>query len=60
MEAELVGGALAVVLLALSVWTLWSANAGRRIARWGRRRVRRTLFALFLVLASAFLLSSYI
>lgn len=56
MEAELVGIVLVAALAVTGVWTLWSANKGRRAARWGRRQLRRGI-ALLLLATTAVLLA---
>jgi len=52
--AELIG-LLIVVSLAATGWTLWSANAGRKTARWGRRKARKALVLVLLVTTAAIL-----
>jgi MFS-type transporter involved in bile tolerance (Atg22 family) len=40
---------LVAATIAGVAWTLWSANLGRRAARWGRRKVRLTVLLLLAV-----------
>jgi hypothetical protein len=51
MDAELRAPLAMLAVFGLAAWTLWSLNAGRRMARWGRRKVRR--LALVVVLLAA-------
>lgn len=57
MDAELVGIASVTALALAGVWTLWSANKGRKAARWGRRQLRRGI-ALLLLATTAVLLAA--
>ena len=55
MDAAELVGLLIVALLATTGWTLWSANAGRKAARWGRRKARKAVVVLLLVATAAIL-----
>ena len=55
MDAELVGIVTVSSLVLAGVWTLWSANKGRRAARWGRRQLRRGIALLLLATTAALL-----
>jgi hypothetical protein len=57
MDGELARALALVVVVALVAWTVWSANAGRRAARWGRRWSRR-LLALAILLGGALFLAT--
>lgn len=48
---------LALASGAVLVWTLWSFNSGRRVARWGRRKLRRLLLVILIVGAAAIALT---
>ncbi len=42
---------LAVAVLGCAVfWTFWSANTGRKMSRWYRRKLRRVVFLLLFVI----------
>lgn len=55
MDAELVGIVTVSALVVAGVWTVWSANKGRRAARWGRRQLRRGIALLLLATTAALL-----
>lgn len=42
---------VAMAAAGVAVWTLWSLDTGRRIARWGRRRIRRVALLVLLLTA---------
>jgi hypothetical protein len=48
----------ALVVVVLAAWTLWTLNAGRRMARWGRRKLLRLALLLGLVALAAVVLTS--
>jgi hypothetical protein len=47
---------VSAVVLALVVWTGWSLNAGRKAARWGRRKLRWALFVTAMLIAAVFVI----
>jgi MFS family permease len=49
---------IAALLIGFAGWTVWSANAGRRAARWGRRKLRRVALAVLLVGTALVLLTA--
>ncbi len=57
MDAELIG-LLIVALVAAAGWTLWSANTGRKAARWGRRKARKAVVLVLLAATAAVLVVS--
>jgi hypothetical protein len=46
----------AVVIGAAVFWTFWSANTGRKMSRWYRRKLRRVVFLLLLVIGASVML----
>lgn len=49
MDAELRVPLAMLALFGLAAWTLWSLDAGRRMARWGRRKLRRLALVILLL-----------
>jgi hypothetical protein len=49
MDAELRVPLTMLALFGLAAWTAWSLDAGRRIARWGRRKLRRLALVILLL-----------
>lgn len=39
-----------------AIWTLWSANTGRRMSRWYRRKLRRVVLLLLFVIGASVVL----
>lgn len=58
MEADVIVPALAIATVVFGGWTLWTLNAGRRIARWGRRKARRIVLLVLSVAAAFYAFSS--